>query len=175
MLTGRKLHVCRWECFSLLWGNKTDGLSFVRVLPVILQRKAQSQQAREFHKKSIKEKGVYLSGLFSEDSSAVLKVTISSSMCAPHPPLTLWPSFCSTCLSQCVYLHMETHHVCDRRFACCLFSPLPSICVLYSYMIFLVTVPDDIIEIATGRERGCLWSYREFELNLNLNSSFTKF
>lgn len=75
--------VCRWECFSLCWGNKTDGLTFVRVLHVILQKKAQSQQAREFHKKSIKDKGVYLSGLFSDDSSAVLKVTISSLVCAP--------------------------------------------------------------------------------------------
>ncbi|XP_068168291.1 F-actin-monooxygenase MICAL2 isoform X6 [Antennarius striatus] len=37
------------------------------------QRKAQTQQAREFHTKSIKEKGLHLSGLFSGDSSAVLK------------------------------------------------------------------------------------------------------
>ncbi|XP_030270575.1 F-actin-monooxygenase MICAL2 isoform X6 [Sparus aurata] len=37
------------------------------------QKKAQTQQAREFQTKSIKEKGVHLSGLFSGDSSAVLK------------------------------------------------------------------------------------------------------
>nr|XP_046243432.1 F-actin-monooxygenase MICAL2 isoform X7 [Scatophagus argus] len=37
------------------------------------QKKAQTQQAREFHTKSIKEKAVHLSGLFSGDSSAVLK------------------------------------------------------------------------------------------------------
>ncbi|XP_031701994.1 F-actin-monooxygenase MICAL2 isoform X4 [Anarrhichthys ocellatus] len=37
------------------------------------QKKAQTQQAREFHSKSIKEKAVHLSGLFSSDSSAELK------------------------------------------------------------------------------------------------------
>ncbi|XP_032370224.1 F-actin-monooxygenase MICAL2 isoform X6 [Etheostoma spectabile] len=37
------------------------------------QKKAQTQQAREFHTKSIKEKAVHLRGLFSADSSAVLK------------------------------------------------------------------------------------------------------
>ncbi|XP_042274252.1 F-actin-monooxygenase MICAL2 isoform X4 [Thunnus maccoyii] len=37
------------------------------------QKKAQTQQSREFHSKSIKEKAVHLSGLFSGDSSAVLK------------------------------------------------------------------------------------------------------
>ncbi|XP_041803127.1 F-actin-monooxygenase MICAL2 isoform X3 [Chelmon rostratus] len=37
------------------------------------QKKAQTQQAREFHTKSIKDKAVHLSGLFSADSSAVLK------------------------------------------------------------------------------------------------------
>ncbi|XP_008286392.1 protein-methionine sulfoxide oxidase MICAL2 isoform X3 [Stegastes partitus] len=37
------------------------------------QRKAQTQQVREFHAKSIKEKAVHLSGLFSADASAVLK------------------------------------------------------------------------------------------------------
>ncbi|XP_026175911.1 F-actin-monooxygenase MICAL2 isoform X4 [Mastacembelus armatus] len=37
------------------------------------QKKAQTQQAREFHTKSIKEKAVHLSGLFSGDSSAIHK------------------------------------------------------------------------------------------------------
>ncbi|XP_034727040.1 F-actin-monooxygenase MICAL2 isoform X5 [Etheostoma cragini] len=37
------------------------------------QKKAQTQQAREFHTKSIKEKAVHLRGLFSADSSAGLK------------------------------------------------------------------------------------------------------
>ncbi|XP_030270574.1 F-actin-monooxygenase MICAL2 isoform X5 [Sparus aurata] len=41
--------------------------------PPEIQKKAQTQQAREFQTKSIKEKGVHLSGLFSGDSSAVLK------------------------------------------------------------------------------------------------------
>ncbi|XP_067445041.1 F-actin-monooxygenase MICAL2 isoform X1 [Thunnus thynnus] len=39
----------------------------------ISEKKAQTQQSREFHSKSIKEKAVHLSGLFSGDSSAVLK------------------------------------------------------------------------------------------------------
>ncbi|XP_010743093.3 F-actin-monooxygenase MICAL2 isoform X3 [Larimichthys crocea] len=37
------------------------------------QKKAQTQQTREFHTKSIKEKAVHLTGLFSGDSTAVLK------------------------------------------------------------------------------------------------------
>lgn len=51
--------------------------SSARVLDVILQIKAQTQQAREFHTKTIKEKAVHLTGMFSGDSSAALKVTIS--------------------------------------------------------------------------------------------------
>ncbi|XP_032370169.1 F-actin-monooxygenase MICAL2 isoform X2 [Etheostoma spectabile] len=39
----------------------------------VSEKKAQTQQAREFHTKSIKEKAVHLRGLFSADSSAVLK------------------------------------------------------------------------------------------------------
>ncbi|XP_051235683.1 F-actin-monooxygenase mical2b isoform X4 [Dicentrarchus labrax] len=39
----------------------------------VSEKKAQTQQAREFQTKSIKEKAVHLSGLFSADSSAVLK------------------------------------------------------------------------------------------------------
>ncbi|XP_026234316.1 F-actin-monooxygenase MICAL2 isoform X3 [Anabas testudineus] len=38
------------------------------------QKKAQTQQSREFHTKSVKDKAVHLSGLFSEDSSTGLKV-----------------------------------------------------------------------------------------------------
>ncbi|XP_029353530.1 F-actin-monooxygenase MICAL2 isoform X3 [Echeneis naucrates] len=37
------------------------------------QKKAQAQQTKEFYTKSIKEKGVHLSGLFSGDGSAVVK------------------------------------------------------------------------------------------------------
>ncbi|XP_067352608.1 F-actin-monooxygenase MICAL2 isoform X8 [Channa argus] len=40
----------------------------------VSEKKAQVQQTREFHTKSIKEKAVHLSGLFSGDSSAVVKV-----------------------------------------------------------------------------------------------------
>lgn len=39
----------------------------------VSEKKAQTQQAREFHSKSIKEKAVHLSGLFSADSPAALK------------------------------------------------------------------------------------------------------
>ncbi|KAG8001555.1 [F-actin]-methionine sulfoxide oxidase MICAL2 [Nibea albiflora] len=39
----------------------------------ISEKKAQTQQTREFHTKSIKEKAVHLTGLFSGDSTAVLK------------------------------------------------------------------------------------------------------
>ncbi|XP_044051947.1 F-actin-monooxygenase MICAL2 isoform X2 [Siniperca chuatsi] len=39
----------------------------------VSEKKAQTQQAREFHSKSIKEKAVHISGLFSGDNSAVLK------------------------------------------------------------------------------------------------------
>ncbi|KAM9366752.1 F-actin-monooxygenase MICAL2 isoform 3-T4 [Symphorus nematophorus] len=39
----------------------------------VSEKKAQTQQTREFQTKSIKEKAVHLSGLFSGDSSAVLK------------------------------------------------------------------------------------------------------
>lgn len=58
---------------------------FCFVLRVVLQKKAQTQQSREFHSKSIKEKAVHLNGLFSGDSSAVLKVNISSLICDPLP------------------------------------------------------------------------------------------
>ncbi|KAL7406425.1 hypothetical protein ABVT39_019476 [Epinephelus coioides] len=47
------------------------------------QKKAQTQQAREFHSKSIKEKAVHLTGLFSADSSAALK---GGSFRRPFPP-----------------------------------------------------------------------------------------
>ncbi|CAK6954770.1 F-actin-monooxygenase MICAL2 [Scomber scombrus] len=39
----------------------------------VSEKKAQTQQTREFHSKSIKEKAVHLSGLFSGDSSSLLK------------------------------------------------------------------------------------------------------
>ncbi|XP_040053336.2 F-actin-monooxygenase MICAL2 isoform X3 [Gasterosteus aculeatus] len=47
------------------------------------QKKAQTQQAREFHSKSIKDKAVHLSGLFSSESSAVLE---GSSVRRAFPP-----------------------------------------------------------------------------------------
>ncbi|XP_006780211.1 F-actin-monooxygenase MICAL2 isoform X4 [Neolamprologus brichardi] len=57
----------------------TDGLPVKLRPPVppkpspVTQKKAQTQQVREFHAKSIKEKAVHLSGLFSGNSSDVLK------------------------------------------------------------------------------------------------------
>uniref|UniRef100_A0A671XKH4 F-actin monooxygenase n=1 Tax=Sparus aurata TaxID=8175 RepID=A0A671XKH4_SPAAU len=94
MSTHRKLHICWWENVS----HCLEERRLMASLLFILQKKAQTQQAREFQTKSIKEKGVHLSGLFSGDSSAVLKVTISSLVCDPP-----W----STCPSQCVYLHVS--------------------------------------------------------------------
>ncbi|XP_049460112.1 F-actin-monooxygenase mical2b isoform X3 [Epinephelus fuscoguttatus] len=47
------------------------------------QKKAQTQQAREFQSKSIKEKAVHLTGLFSAESSAALK---GGSFRRPFPP-----------------------------------------------------------------------------------------
>uniref|UniRef100_A0A8D3C3N2 F-actin monooxygenase n=1 Tax=Scophthalmus maximus TaxID=52904 RepID=A0A8D3C3N2_SCOMX len=55
-------------CLSLYRGGEADGFSFVPLLRVIPQKKAQTQQTREFHTKSIKEKAVHLSEMFSGDS-----------------------------------------------------------------------------------------------------------
>lgn len=81
-------HLLVGECVSLYFADETHGASFVPVLRVILQKKAQTQQTREFQTKSIKEKAVHLTGLFSGDSTAVLKVTISS-LCVTPPTLAL--------------------------------------------------------------------------------------
>lgn len=110
MSTHRKLHICWWENVS----HCLEERRLMASLLFILQKKAQTQQAREFQTKSIKEKGVHLSGLFSGDSSAVLKVTISSLVCDPP-----W----STCPSQCVYLHVSARHVWDHK--CCMQPILP--------------------------------------------------
>lgn len=42
----------------------------------LTQRKAQTQKAREFHKKSIKEKAVHLSALFSGEACSPHQVTM---------------------------------------------------------------------------------------------------
>ncbi|TRY93268.1 hypothetical protein DNTS_021646 [Danionella cerebrum] len=47
-----------------------------RVQEQISQRKAQTQKAREFHNKSIKEKAVHLSALFSDQVSSLDQVTL---------------------------------------------------------------------------------------------------
>uniref|UniRef100_A0AAQ6AGP6 F-actin monooxygenase n=1 Tax=Amphiprion ocellaris TaxID=80972 RepID=A0AAQ6AGP6_AMPOC len=51
-------------CMNTIFGSKLTTFSFVPLLRVILQKKAQTQQVREFHAKSIKEKAVHLSGVF---------------------------------------------------------------------------------------------------------------
>lgn len=56
--------------------SKADRLTRCPLLmSSVLQKKAQAQQAREFHKKSIKEKAAHLSGLFTGGGSAESKVT----------------------------------------------------------------------------------------------------
>lgn len=83
-------------------------LSFLfYVLRVVLQKKAQTQHAREFQTKSIKEKAVHLSGLFSEDSSA-MKVTISS--------LDLWPHLVALCFAPAVV--PPAHHSSQSQLVC---------------------------------------------------------
>lgn len=99
-------------------GGETDGFSFVPVLRVILQKKAQTQQAREFHTKSIKEKAVHLSGMFSGDSSAVLKVNISSLICDPPWSCVLHYLPPTVCLFAC------GNTPCLGFVACSQFSPL---------------------------------------------------
>lgn len=90
---------------------------------VILQKKAQTQQAREFHSKSIKEKAVHLSGLFSSDSSAELKVTISSLVCDATLALSFaLPALHSVCV--CVFICMCKHVMFGiTSDACSQFSP----------------------------------------------------
>lgn len=72
---------------------------------VILQKKAQAQQTREFHKKSIKEKAVHLSGLFTGGGPAELKVTAGFVIA----PLASAPPAAPP--QQPAHLHVETHHV----------------------------------------------------------------
>uniref|UniRef100_A0A4W6G0Y9 F-actin monooxygenase n=1 Tax=Lates calcarifer TaxID=8187 RepID=A0A4W6G0Y9_LATCA len=55
-----------------------------------IDRRAQTQQTREFHTKSIKEKAVHLTGLFSGETSAELKVTTSCSMTPPWSCVSLY-------------------------------------------------------------------------------------
>lgn len=83
-------------------------LPLFRLPHVTLQRKAQAQHAREFQSKSIKEKAVHLSGLFSEESSAV-KVTMSS----------VWPfdPACWPCAS--LQPHLPPPCLLARRSTCC--------------------------------------------------------
>ncbi|XP_017562731.1 F-actin-monooxygenase MICAL2 isoform X5 [Pygocentrus nattereri] len=70
----------------------------------ISQRKAQTQNTREFHKKSIKEKAVHLSSLFSGDSISQPQASSSShytsTLSSPHPcPQSTLTSFASPLLS----------------------------------------------------------------------------
>ncbi|KAI2662202.1 [F-actin]-monooxygenase MICAL2 [Labeo rohita] len=61
-------------CHSAVLAMRAMLQRLQRVEEEISQRKAQTQKAREFHKKSIKEKAVHLSALFSGEA------------CSPHQP-----------------------------------------------------------------------------------------
>lgn len=84
-LMGQPQYICRCN-------QRRDWHIFFCFCPVILQKKAQAQQTREFHKKSIKEKAVHLSGLFTGDGPAEVKVTAGSVIA---PPLAS-PAACSS-------------------------------------------------------------------------------
>uniref|UniRef100_A0A8C1D7D3 F-actin monooxygenase n=1 Tax=Cyprinus carpio carpio TaxID=630221 RepID=A0A8C1D7D3_CYPCA len=62
------------SCHSAVLAMRAMLQRLQRVEEEISQRKAQTQKAREFHKKSIKEKAVHLSALFSDEA------------CSPHQP-----------------------------------------------------------------------------------------
>lgn len=79
---GHPEYVCRCN-------QRRDWCVFFCLCPVILQKKAQAQQTREFHKKSIKEKAVHLSGLFTGGGPAELQVTAGFVMAPPAPPRPL--------------------------------------------------------------------------------------
>uniref|UniRef100_A0AAY4BAU7 F-actin monooxygenase n=1 Tax=Denticeps clupeoides TaxID=299321 RepID=A0AAY4BAU7_9TELE len=92
----------------------------------LLQRKAQTQNAREFHKKSIKEKAVHLSGLFSA-SPGVTTSQVTISECAGICDLWSWCfssfHFVSFLVAQGTWHRdctqglggSDTCHVCKRR------------------------------------------------------------
>ncbi|XP_077057811.1 F-actin-monooxygenase mical2b isoform X14 [Siphateles boraxobius] len=58
------------SCLSAVLAMKAMLQRLQRVEDEISQRKAQTQKAREFHKKSVKEKAVHLSALFSGEASS---------------------------------------------------------------------------------------------------------
>lgn len=90
-------YVCRCS-------QRRDWRVFLHLCPVVLQKKAQAQQTREFHKKSIKEKAVHLSSLFTGGGPAELKVTAG---CVMAPPAALPSSMLASTLiahAACVVL-----------------------------------------------------------------------
>lgn len=107
-LTGLPEKVC---CCT----QRRDWRVFFCLCPVILQKKAQTQQTREFHKKSIKEKAVHLSSLLAGGGPAELKVT-AGFVIAPLASATRCPP------QQHAHLHVETHHVLRSSSSLCLLA-----------------------------------------------------
>lgn len=103
---GQPQYICRCN-------QRRDWHVFYCFCPVIPQKKAQAQQTREFHKKSIKEKAVHLSGLFTGDGPAEVKVT-AGSVIAPR-----WLP------QQHAHLHVEHTHRVARILSYLLFGLFP--------------------------------------------------
>uniref|UniRef100_A0A672IE71 F-actin monooxygenase n=1 Tax=Salarias fasciatus TaxID=181472 RepID=A0A672IE71_SALFA len=90
-------------------------MTFLMLVFVLLQKKAQTQQVREFQSKSIKEKAVHLRGLFSADSDAVLKV-IMWSMTA-NPAVTLCFALTSPSNRAFICMRKRTWFGCMHQFS----------------------------------------------------------
>ncbi|XP_028811769.1 F-actin-monooxygenase MICAL2 isoform X2 [Denticeps clupeoides] len=73
---------CPSSCQSAVLAMKGMLQRLQKVEDKIIERKAQTQNAREFHKKSIKEKAVHLSGLFSASPGVT---TSQPDSCTPVP------------------------------------------------------------------------------------------
>uniref|UniRef100_A0AAX7UGF9 F-actin monooxygenase n=1 Tax=Astatotilapia calliptera TaxID=8154 RepID=A0AAX7UGF9_ASTCA len=69
--------------YELFRGTPLPASGALLYYSVLLVIATETQQVREFHAKSIKEKAIHLSGLFPGNGSDVLKVNISSLMCDP--------------------------------------------------------------------------------------------
>lgn len=95
-----------WHLYGILSANISSGTVFILFLffPAVVfphvcaQRKAQTENAREFHMKNIKEKAVHLSALFSGEAASQHQVTTAVL-------LALWLTISCTC-SLCRYHHI---------------------------------------------------------------------
>ena len=86
---GERMSYCTDGGVSLPLSPDIWCLFFVSIFHVVLQRKAQTNHARDFQKKSIKEKALHLSGLVSGDDTSLSKVTIRCLTSDPPPPALL--------------------------------------------------------------------------------------